>query len=499
MRALPDILKSAKPRALCAALGACGLLGAAAGCAGPAAPPAGDSFREVSAAEEAAPMPAPPAAGYAWDDLARRAAERGGEARALLLEAGAERRQAEVDTAWRAPQLRLGSRQGEADRETPGRLALRSDPLLPGVPAEPDMRPGEWESRSSDAYEVGLRVFISNPFVNRWLRKSGESAAQAKEAGSREAAYALACEVRSLCLEAASLREEIGVLEQIEAFRTQLRDIRSRQAAAGVAGALDLIRTVTRAAAIRSDLREKEAEHRQLVRRISLLADVPAEQIRLRPPAAENLPDAAVWAPGELVDLALSWRPDLARAEREQDAARHAVAAAKAGLLPWFDYVEGSYEGESTRSTAYEDYTTGYDAIDQDSTEWQLRLAVNIPIFAWDGKGVRLAQARLAAGAARAQALRAQIRTEIAGVRKDYLRACAERDRLAAECQQVRDVMTAKIDALAQESAVKQEDLLAAREEIADYGRILLRADLECRRLALELESVVGGPLAPAP
>ena len=481
MRALPDILKSAKPRALCAALGACGLLGAAAGCAGPAAPPAGDSFREVSAAEEAAPMPAPPAAGYAWDDLARRAAERGGEARALLLEAGAERRQAEVDTAWRAPQLRLGSRQGEADEETQGAI-LR-----------------EWESRSSDAYEVGLRVFISNPFVNRWLRKSGESAARAKEAESQEVSYALACEVRSLCLEAASLREEIGVLEQIAAFRTQLRDIRSRQAAAGVAGALDLVRTVARAAAIRSDLREKEAEHRQLLRRISILADVPAEQICLRPPAAESLPDAAVWAPAELVDLAFSRRPDLARAEREQDAARHAVAAAKADLLPWFDYVEGSYEGESTRSTAYEDYTTGYDAIDQDSTEWQVRLAVNLPIFDWDGKKVRLAQARLAAGAARAQALRAQIRTEIAGVRKDYLRACAERDRLAAECRQVRDVMTAKIDALAQESAVKQEDLLAAREEIADYGRILLRADLECRRLALELESVVGGPLAPAP
>ena len=476
-----DILKPSNPRALLAALGACGLLGAAVGCAGLAAPAAGAARREVPVAEVAAPLPAPPAEGYAWDDLARRAAERAGEARALLLEAGAERRQAEADTAWRDPQLRLGSRQGEADDETSGAL------------------PREWETRSSDAYEVGLRVFISNPFVNRWLRKSGESAARAKEAESQEAAYALACEVRSLCLEAASLREEIDVLEQIAAFRTQLRDIRSRQAAAGVAGALDLTRAVTRAAAIRSDLREKEAEHRQLVRRIALLADVPAEQIRLCPPAAESLPDAAVWAPGELVDLALSRRPDLARAEREQDAARHAVAAAKAGLLPWFDYVEGAYEGESTRATAYADDATGYDATDREATEWQLRLAVNLPIFDWDGKEVRLAQARLAAGAARVQALRAQIRAEIAGVRKDYLRACAERDRLAAECRQVRDVMTAKIDALAQEPTVKQEDLLAAREEVADYGRILLRADRECRRLALELESVVGGPLAPAP
>ena len=444
--------------------------------------------------EDSAAFPAPPAAGYAWEALARRAAERSGEAKALLEDAAAERFQTAVDTAWRDPQLRLGLGQGETDEETAGRLATRVDPLQPLAPPEPDLRPREWETRDSDDYEVGLRVYIVNPFVNRWLREQGVAAARSKEAESREAAYAVFCEVRSLCLEAASLREELDLLERIATFRTQARDIRSRQAAAAVAGALDLIEAVTRAAEIREEIRGKEEEHRRLVRRIALLADVPAEGIRLRPPAAEFLP-AAGWEVEALVDLAMERRPDLARARHDRTAATHGLRAAQAGLLPWFDYVEGSYAGESTQGAAYEDGTTGYDTTDQDRAEWQLRLAVNIPIFDWDGKEVRLSRARLSAADARLQTLHARIRAEIAGVLDAYARACAARARLADENRKARALMDAKIDALAQEPTVPPEDLLEAREAVADYARILLRADRECRRLAQELETVTGGPL----
>jgi outer membrane protein TolC len=433
--------------------------------------------RHGRAAAELAPLPAPPAEGYAWDDLACRAADRSGEAKALLLDARAARHQAAVDTAWRDPELRLGGRQGEADDQTL------------------DRTPPEQETRSSDAYEIGLRVNISNPFVNRWLRKSGAAAAHAKESESQEASYAIFCEVRSLCREAAALCEEIGLLEQIASLRAQARDNRSRQAAAGVADALDLIQAVTRVAAIRSDIREKEAEHRQLVRRIALLADVPAEQVRLRPSAAEPLPDVSARDADSLADLAFARRPDLARAGHERAAARHAVSAAKAGLVPWFDHVEGTYEDENTRVAAGENAATGYDRIDRDGAEWQLLVAVNIPIFDWRGEKIRLSRAKMAAADVRAAALREEIRKEVAGVRDDYLRACAGRARIAEENRQVQAVMVSKIDALSQEPTVKQEDLLAAREEVVAYGRILLRADGERRRLAQELETVTGGPL----
>ena len=494
-----DISKQPGPARRAAPAFAGALLGLAAGCAGLAEPEPIDFSDEPQATAALAPLPAPPAEGYAWDDLARRAADRSGEAEALLLEALAERHQAAVDTAWRDPQLRLGIHRGELEEETASRLATTTDPWLPAAPPEPELRPREWETRDTSGYEAGLRVYVENPFVNQWLRKRGAATAQAKEAESQEAAYALYCEVRALCLEAAALRAEIDLLEQIAAWRTQVRDIRSRQAAAGVTHAFDLIGSVTRAAAIRSDLREKEAEHRQLIRQIAILADVPAEQIRLHPPMAAALPDAAAWEAEALVDLALARRPDLARREREQAAAAHGVRAAQAGLLPWFDYVEGTYEGESAQAEAYEDYTTGFDQTDRETTEWQLRFAVNIPVFGWDGKEVRLSRAQLAAAAARTGRLRAQIRAEVAGVHADYLRACADRARLADESRQVQAVMTAKIDALAREPSVPPEDLLAAREDVVAYARVLLQADRECLRLAQWLETVTGGPLAPAP
>lgn len=430
-----------------------------------------------------------------WDALALRAAERSSEAKVLLLEAEAERRQAVVDTAWREPQLRLGAAQGEADEETEGRLAVRTDPAT--ARTEPDLRPREWEAIDSDAYEVGLRIYIVSPFVNQWLRRRGEATALAKEAESREAAYAVYCEVRSLCLEAACLQEEIDLLEQVEGYRVEIRDIRSRQAAAAVAGALDLIQAVTRVADLRADLRGRKEEHRRLIRRIALLAGVSEDRLRLKPVREEPLPDVASWTADELVDLAYSRRPDLARAGHEDDAAAHGLRAAKAGLLPWFDYVEGAYAGDRVQGSAYEDDTTGYDSRERDSTEWQVRVAVNLPVFDWDGKEVRLARTLQEASDARLRDLRERIRSELGAVREDYLRACAERGRIAEENRQVRELMEAKIDALAQEPSVSLEDILAAREEVARYARIRMRADQECRRLAQELEALAGGPLEP--
>ena len=241
MRVLPKSGRRAIPGA---ALGAG--LAVLAGWLGMAAPVLGGDSRE-----EFFP---PRTGGYDWNALAMRAATRSGEAQALLLETQAERRQAEVDTAWREPQLRLGAAQGEADEETEGRLAVRTDPA--SARTEPDLRPREWETIDSDAYEIGVRVYLVSPFVNQWLRRRGEAAALAKEAESREAAYAVYCEVRSLCLEAAILQEEIARLEQVERYRVEIRDIRSRQAAAAVAGALDLIQAVTRVADLRAGVQD---------------------------------------------------------------------------------------------------------------------------------------------------------------------------------------------------------------------------------------------------
>lgn len=468
------------------------LLAMLAGCAATQPPvlPAVLPFAEPDSstpAEAADALPPPPSTGYDWDILARRAAERSGEAKALWLEAVADRGQIAVDTAWRDPQLQLGSRTGSTDENT---YDHRS--------AVPDVTtPYQWENHDSDAYEAGARLYVANPFVNRWLRQRGESAARAKEAASQEASYAAYCEVRSLCLEAAALRAEIDVLAEMAQCRKAARDLRTQQAAAGQANALDVIRAVTDFSTLRADIREKINEYRALVRRISMLADVPVSQIRLRAPAAVSLTSGRVPAADVLADLAFARRPDLAQAKHAKDVAKAGLGAAKADLIPWFDYVEGGYSSEDTRINAYERDLSGYDQTDRDATEWQINLAINVPIFGWDGKEVRVARTRATAAETRLRALLADTRAEIAGVRADYLRACADRDRIVAEARPVQRIMEAKIAEMEQAAGVDQADLLAAREEVAAYRLVSLKAERECLRLEQQLESLVGGPLAP--
>lgn len=488
--------------------GACGAvaLGLLAGCAsagrgGDGAPPEAPSA-PAPAAAAAAPAPVPPAAppgGYTWDELARAAAANCREAQALLLDAEAERRQTAVDTGWRNPQLRSGVRWGDEDEETQARTGTRTYSGAADAPRQPFTSNREWSEREFDGYTAGLRVYTSNPFVNRWLRRRGDAAARAKEAESQEAAYAVYCEVRSLCLEAEILREDAGALGRLAALREQACALRREQADAGVVSALELIRAEVRLESLRSEIREKEARRLQLVRRIAVLAGLPAEQVRLKPEDLSRQVAAAYLDGAVLTDLAFMRRPDLSRVRLEKEAAQNGVGAAKAGQVPWFEYVEGTYENERYEEASYEAYRSGYDKKDGDQTEWQVRVAVTLPVFSWLGDEVRLTRAQLAAAEAREQGLYDSIRREVGGVLEDYRAVRAERERLSAGREKLEAAITARIDALAREPAVRREDVLAAREELVEYERVCMKVERECLRLTQYLETVSGGSLTASP
>jgi outer membrane protein TolC len=482
---------------------ACGVAAVwlAAGCASvkretppPASPDAPPVPTNTVAAAEAITH-APPTDGYTWEAVARLAAANCVEAKAVLLDAAAERYQTAVDTGWRNPQLRAGQLWGAEDETSPGRTGMRTYPNETDQPSRPFTSDRTWSDKEVDGENVGMRLYIANPFVNRWLRKRGEASARALEAKSDEVAYAVFCEVRMLCLEAEMLREEITLLEKMGALRVQIRDVRAEQAGAGVASPLDSIRAETKEAELRSEIHEKQTARQQLIRRIAVLAGLPAEQVKLRPrafgqPVAEKVLDPAV-----LTDLAFMRRPDLARAEHEKEAAEHRVKAARAGQIPWFEYVDGTYKDLTEQSYGYEENVSGHDVTTQDETEWQIRVAVTLPVFNWLGDEVKLSRTQLAAAETRASGLYKTVREEVVGVLEDYRSACAVRDRLAGERDRLCETMTARIDALEQEPAVKREDVLMAREELIAYRRIGLKAERECLRMEQYLETVSGGSL----
>lgn len=268
---------------------------------------------------------------------------------------------------------------------------------------------------------------------------------------------------------------------------------------AGVAGALDVVRAETRLASLRSEHSAKELTRRQLVRRIALLTGVPAERLRLRPRDAAYPVNAAFLNEAVLTDLAFFRRPDLRRALHERDAAHHGLSAAKAGNIPWFEYVEGSYEDGTRHSSSVEEGVNGSGRMHEDQTEWQARAAITLPVFNWLGDEVRLNRTRLAAAEARAQELYDQIRREVEGVLEDYRSVCAEHDRTASEKQRLVEKMTAQSNALANEAAVLRGDVLAVREEVLDYSRTVLHAEHEFLKMAQYLETVSGGSLATVP
>jgi len=422
-----------------------GRAGAEPAPAGTAAPPAAVPPGPAAALS---PASGPPVAGYAWDVLARLAAANCSEAKALLLEAQAELCEAATESAWGNPQLHLGR---------------------------------QWDGRGSDDESIGLRFYPANPFVSRWLRRQGAASAQAREAQAAEEAYAVFCEVRTLCLEAELAREDVALLEQMAALRAQRRDVRREESQAGVASPLELIRAETRLVSLRSDICGQQTARQRLLRRIAVLAGVPVAQVRLQPrptspPVAPGWLDAAV-----LTELAFARRPDLARAEHEKTAAAHHSAAAQARRVPWLRYVEGSYAAEENES------------------EWEVRAVAEIPVADWLGDRVRRSRAELAAAETRVRGLYETVRLEVAGVLEDYRSASAERDRLVADCEQFSAAMSARIAALAQEPTVGREDVLQAREELVAYRRACLKAEREWLRLAQYLETVSGGSLAEAP
>jgi outer membrane protein TolC len=473
------------------------------GCrSGPVQPPAAATTAVQPPAATAVQPQAivlPPPDGWGWDTLARMAAANSGEARALLLDAQAERHQTAVDTGWRNPQFRAGRHWGDQDASTPGRTGLRTYPDEVNMPRRPFTRYREWEDRTFDGDTFGLRVYTANPFVNRWLRKRGEASARALEKASDEEAYAVYCEVRTLCLEAELLREETDLLEQMAKLREALRDVRREQSEAGVTRPLDLIRAETQLAALRTELSGKRMARQQLVRSIAVLAGVPAQGFKLCPRTALRPPAPAGLDPAALTDLAFARRPDLARLQHEKTAAEYAVKAARAGQLPWFEYVESTYENEKAETDAYEAYSTGHDRTTRNETEWQVRIAMTVPVFNWLGDELKLTRAQLAAAEARAQGQYEKVRAEVGGVLEDYLAASAEWARLSGEGDSLRAALRARLDILAQEPAVQRGDVLEMREELLAYRRVCLKAERECLFIEQCLETVSGGPLTGTP
>ncbi|MGN0846115.1 MAG: TolC family protein [Kiritimatiellia bacterium] len=413
---------------------------------------------------------------WTWEELARRAGERSDKAKIALLKSAARRQSVAEDLAWKDPQLRLSHAWEDArDRRY----------------AEP---PANGDGASA---VIGLRVPISNPFVNAQLRRRGSAQVEALEACVRAEAYAVYCEVKSLCLDAEFLGREAAFRREELAIAERLRADFERRLESGVAKSpLDALRAEIAREQALLKLSETEQALRAVRQQITFLAGVREDELRIRytppEPPSTNATYAAV-----LVETAFARRPDLAGALADFEAARSGVGAAKAAHMPWFDFVEGSYTHQTSSG---EDWGTERGVMTRRhksgrEDDWQIRVALSVPIFTWLGDSVR--QSRLVADAAdaRVQSLRLAIQGEVESAFAFYRTADARFTRLSDDGCAFLKRMEGRLADYARTPSVQTEDVERARLELVAYRRLKNRAECEWVRGVLQLESVSGGPL----
>lgn len=461
------------------------------------ADPTAESLAESGAAEsgEGKSGVEMPQDGFEWDSVAHLAAGSSAAAEALMQEAVVQRRKAAVDTAWRNPQLRGTFGWSDEDDKTPGRSGMRTYYGETDTPSRPFTNYDRHSTRDVDSRTLALRFYISNPFVNYWLKKRGESAARALEAESREVAYAVFCEVRSLCLEADILREELEHAEELIVLRSGVLEERRRQAEAGLITPLEQIRAEARVEAVRLEAARVRREHQRLLRRIAQLAGLESEGFRLKPGDGTIEFRKELLNTAELVELACLRRPDLERARYEVEEAERHMRVARYEMVPWVDFLEGRIgDARSTERSYRMDYT-GHDRTRREESEWQIRAALSLPLFSWLGDEVRLSRSRQALALVRERGLLDDICREVEGALYDYCSAHEELVESRVESERLSSAMQEQLALFADEPMIRGDKVYETREEVLRYMRTLRRAEHECRRLALYLESVSGGPL----
>lgn len=415
------------------------------------------------------------APGMTWDELARRAGERVDEAKIQFIRAAAKRQQVDADLAWKDPQLRLGHTWDDSRERSTGERPANGD---------------------GGTYTAGVRFYVANPFLNRYVRRAGDAQVEALEARGKTAQYAVYCEVKSLCLEEERLRREQRRRDESSKLWERVRQCLERRLYEGVVKSpLDALKAEVAREKARAQAEEAALARRQIRRQIAFYTGIPERELNIlytppEPPSTNKTFAAA------LCQVALARRPDLVGARAELAAAKANVGAAKAAHLPWFDFVEGTYSHDATWERTWSGAgkaLRGRKVGHEDA--WQLRMGITVPIFTWFGGSVKATQSLVEANDVRVKSLAESLQHEISCALDDFVAADARFVRLSDQGVAFVKRMQARLEEFAKTSAVQPDDICRAQLELLDYRKFKDEAEYEWVSRILLLETVSGGPL----
>jgi len=424
----------------------------------------------ANATAEAVQSVTPPSDGFAWDALARMASQRSRESQLLALQIKCDRLENRLERTWKDPQLRVNASQSEQDE---------------------NVRRGRSRHEDGDSGTVGMRFYISSPFVNRWIRKQSAHSARLLSAAAEEIAYAIYCETKALCLESALASDQIRQISETLSRQQRICAEFETLTGLGYAFPLKVLKAELKLAEIELKLAQAENEHRNLIYQLALLTGLEAGQLKLQTLEAQKLTEPDRLSIDELTAFAILSRPDIKRIQSEVQLARTELQTARARHIPWFDFVEGSYRQSEADSITHENRSRSYES--EEGDEWTIRTAINIPLFTWRGDEVNLANANLNAVLFEEVISSSLIRSEIRYGVESYQAAYADRIRQEERAEKRLNAFTQKLREVESSNTLIVTDMLELEEQFHSYRQSVRESFYICLKLKLELESVVGG------
>lgn len=409
-----------------------------------------------------------PAQGFSWDELAAIAARRSDDTYLKTLQIKCNDLQNQADRAWRSPQLRLNSGSTRGDQYTSA---------------------GNSKHDESTDYGTSIRFYISNPFVNHWIKRQAGVNARSIAAQSDALAYAVYCETSMKCCEAAIIEDELNQLK--EAFQQQKKIYAQyRQQQSGATTPLKIIKAELKSAKIEQQIEVAERRHRSSLFQIAALTDLPIDKIKVRSIDQQSIPEPSAYHADDLLKSAVNLRPDLENIRCRIALAKSRVEIAKAHQIPWFEFLETGYRNRDADATTYS--AAPPNRSNSDSDEWTIRVAIALPVFEWAGNATALARNNLREIEYRESLALTALHNEIRIALENYTEAHISHERIKSGVRQREQTFQRAIKALNSSKAGVETEIMETEEQLNAYSRGARQTLYNCLKQKLYLESVTG-------
>lgn len=330
--------------------------------------------------------------------------------------------------------------------------------------------------------DVGLRVPIPRPGTVRARVAGAEQAAAVEHDLTDDAERRLRTRVSVLFARLAQRTADLEHTARAMQLRAERCDRLAERAEQAVATRVDV-------AMAEIELAEAKREHGEARHALAAVEDELARLAGVRGPVRFQVDPTQLGLVqvaldrDALTEHALASRPELRAAHASVEEAQAEAHVAKSRAWPWFDWAELQYRASPDATPA----------------TFSLAVAMELPMLSWN-------RGEIAASRARVRERRVRERSVIVVIAAEVDEAAAEVERTAARVVELEQELLPAIEQARREAhdalATGALDPLVANAldvRAVDARREHLAALLEHREAVIELEGVVGRPLAPAP